>query len=112
MKAVWVDAILNDPEGAKRLLADVDPMKATDVNLLEAYMDLAEGAVNAERDSLSRPSLQGGSGLRVGVLNDLVQVDAEAKEVRLEFKIAAKSGEFGEELEHQPRVGGFGSMFP
>lgn len=40
MKAVWLDSILDDPEGAKSLLADVDPMKATDVHLLEAYVDI------------------------------------------------------------------------
>ena len=41
-KAVWFDAVLDDPEGAKRLLADVDPMIATDSALLEAYVSIIE----------------------------------------------------------------------
>lgn len=41
-KAVWFDAVLDDPEVAKRLLADVDPMIATDSALLEAYVAIVE----------------------------------------------------------------------
>lgn len=41
-KAVWFDAVLDDPEVAKRLLADVDPMIATDSALLEAYVAIIE----------------------------------------------------------------------
>lgn len=44
MKAVWIDAVLSDTEGAKRLLAGVDPMKVTDAPLLEAFAAIVDPA--------------------------------------------------------------------